>query len=80
MAKMNLKDYKNNVMKLDSHLNNVKDSDSQASNLELILEIANKLNKTLILDEVLELVLKTAIDITQSERGFNPWRPRSVFC
>ncbi|MFC2133940.1 ATP-binding protein [Bacteroidota bacterium] len=70
MAKMNLKDYKNSVMKLDSQLHKDNESGRQASNLELILDIANKLNKSLILEEVLELVLKTAIDISHSERGF----------
>ncbi len=40
------------------------------NNLEVILEIVNKINSTLILDDVLELVLKSAIDFTKSERGF----------
>ena len=43
---------------------------NKAKNLELILEIGNRINRSLILDDVLELVLKSAIDITNSERGF----------
>lgn len=42
----------------------------KTKNLELILEIGNRVNRSLILDDVLELVLKSAIDITNSERGF----------
>ncbi|MBN1302480.1 MAG: GAF domain-containing sensor histidine kinase [Melioribacteraceae bacterium] len=38
--------------------------------LEKILEIVNKINSTLVLEDVLELVLKSAIDFTYSERGF----------
>lgn len=45
-------------------------SSDKARNLELILEIGNRINRSLILDDVLELVLKSAIDITNSERGF----------
>ncbi len=41
-----------------------------ARNLELILQINNKMNSTLVLDEVLETVLKSALSFTQSERGF----------
>jgi len=39
-------------------------------NLEFILEVTNKINSTLILDEVLELVLKDAMKFTSAERGF----------
>lgn len=42
----------------------------RAKNLEVILEIVNKINHSLILDEVLELVLKSAITYTDSDRGF----------
>jgi GAF domain-containing protein len=40
------------------------------NNLEIILEIVNKINSTLILEDVLNLVLKSAIEFTKSERGF----------
>ena len=41
-----------------------------SSNLEVILDIVNTINKTLIIDDVLELVLKNAISLTGTERGF----------
>lgn len=39
-------------------------------NLDLILDIVKSINKSLILDDVLALVLKNAIEITQSDRGY----------
>lgn len=39
-------------------------------NLEVILNIVNSINRSLILEDVLELVLKNAIRLTNSERGF----------
>lgn len=42
---------------------------SRGSNLEMILNIVKKINGTLILNEVLELVVKSAIEITGAERG-----------
>ncbi|MBU2506339.1 MAG: GAF domain-containing sensor histidine kinase [Bacteroidetes bacterium] len=42
----------------------------KAQNLEIILEIVNSINESLILDEVLELVLSNAIKFTNSDRGF----------
>ncbi|NWF89826.1 MAG: GAF domain-containing sensor histidine kinase [Ignavibacteriaceae bacterium] len=49
----------------------VKDqSVSKIKNLEAILDIVNKINQTLILEDVLLLVLKNALELTNSERGF----------
>ncbi len=49
----------------------VKDqSVDKVKNLEVILDIVNTINQTLILDDVLVLVLKSAIQLTNSERGF----------
>jgi signal transduction histidine kinase len=45
-------------------------SESSSSDLEVILDILKRLNSSLILPNVLELVLKSAIQITKSERGF----------
>ncbi|MCF6269833.1 MAG: GAF domain-containing sensor histidine kinase [Melioribacteraceae bacterium] len=45
-------------------------SNQNSSNLEIILNIVNTINKTLIIDDVLELVLKNAISLTGTERGF----------
>ena len=42
----------------------------KAKNLEVILNILNSINRSLILEDVLELVLKNAIRLTNSERGF----------
>jgi signal transduction histidine kinase len=39
-------------------------------NLEAILNVVNTINRSLILDDVLELVLKNSIRLTNSERGF----------
>jgi signal transduction histidine kinase len=38
--------------------------------LDRILDITKRINRSLILDEVLQLVLKNAIEITHSDRGF----------
>lgn len=49
----------------------VKDqSINKIKNLEVILDIVNTINQTLILEDVLVLVLKSAIELTNSERGF----------
>ena len=45
-------------------------SEIRIKNLELILNIVKTINSTLLLDDVLELVLKNAINLTNSERGF----------
>ena len=42
----------------------------KSEHLQIILDIVNSINKSLILDEVLELVLQSAISFTASERGF----------
>jgi K+-sensing histidine kinase KdpD len=42
----------------------------KARNLEFILEVTRSINQTLILEDVLQLVLKSAIELTKSERGF----------
>ncbi|MDO8549205.1 MAG: GAF domain-containing protein, partial [Ignavibacteria bacterium] len=46
------------------------DSNEKIKNLEVILDIVNSINRSLILDDVLELVLKNAITLTNSDRGF----------
>lgn len=43
---------------------------STSQNLEAILEIVKSINNTLVFDDVLYLVLKNAIRVTDSERGF----------
>lgn len=46
------------------------EASARVKNLEVILDIVKTINKSLILEDVLELVLKNAIKLTDSERGF----------
>lgn len=46
------------------------ESSERVKNLEAILNIVNTINRSLILEDVLQLVLKNAIRLTNSERGF----------
>jgi signal transduction histidine kinase len=46
------------------------ESDARIKNLEVILDIVKSINRSLILNDVLQLVLNNAIKLTQSERGF----------
>ncbi|NWF50380.1 MAG: GAF domain-containing sensor histidine kinase [Ignavibacteriaceae bacterium] len=55
---------------IDSNSPNQDDSSERVKNLEVILDIVNTINRSLILEDVLELVLKNAIQLTKSERGF----------
>jgi len=66
---MKFLDFKKIVDKQKNESSN-EDSRDKAKNLEFILDIVNSINRSLILEEVLELVLKNAISITESERGF----------
>src|SRR3970282_2383095 len=68
---MKFSDFKKSVDEtLVGHVQNVNDSSEKVKNLELILDIVNSINRSLILDDVLELVLKNAITLTNSDRGF----------
>lgn len=67
---MKFSEFKKNI---DDRIKNVIDEDESSErlkNLEAILNIVNTINRSLILDDVLELVLKNAIRLTNSERGF----------
>jgi signal transduction histidine kinase len=67
---MKFSEFKKNI---DSGIKTSLDSDltsEKAKNLEVILNILNSINRSLILDDVLELVLKNSIRLTNSERGF----------
>ncbi len=46
------------------------ESSEKQKNLELILNVVDKINKTLVIDDVLQLVVNNAISITESDRGF----------
>ena len=67
---MKFSEFKKNI---DSGLKatlDTEESSDRVKNLEAILNILNSINRSLILDDVLELVLKNAIRLTNSERGF----------
>ncbi|MBK7631426.1 MAG: HAMP domain-containing histidine kinase [Ignavibacteriales bacterium] len=67
---MKFSEFKKNI---DSGIKTSLDSDltsEKTKNLEVILNILNSINRSLILEDVLELVLKNAIRLTSSERGF----------
>lgn len=67
---MKFSDFKKNID--DGIKNSIADSESseRLKNLEAILNVVNTINRSLILDDVLELVLKNAIRLSNSERGF----------
>ena len=67
---MKFSEFKKNI---DDGIKNVitdSESSDRTKSLEAILNIVNTINRSLILEDVLELVLKNAIRLTQSERGF----------
>ena len=67
---MKFSEFKKNI---DDGIKNViadNESSDRTKSLEAILNIVNTINRSLILEDVLELVLKNAIRLTQSERGF----------
>jgi len=68
---MKFSDFKKNI---DETLVNaephVTETSEKVKNLEVILDIVNSINRSLILEDVLELVLKNAITLTNSDRGF----------
>lgn len=67
---MKFSEFKKNID--DGIKNTLSDDESseKVKHLEAILNIANLINRSLILEDVLELVLKNAIRLTNSERGF----------
>jgi signal transduction histidine kinase len=67
---MKFSEFKKNI---DSGIKSSLDDEltsEKAKNLEVILNIINSINRSLIIEDVLELVLKNAIRLTNSERGF----------
>lgn len=58
---------------IDDEIKNVileTESSDRLKSLEAILNIVNTINRSLILEDVLELVLQSAIGLTRSQRGF----------
>jgi signal transduction histidine kinase len=65
---MKFSDLKKDITSKDNTV--ITSSDEKVKNLEVILNIVNSINSSLILEDVLELVLKYAIKLTGSDRGF----------
>jgi K+-sensing histidine kinase KdpD len=66
---MKFSEFKKNIDNLENK-SGVDDSSARLHNLEVILDIGKSINGTLILEDVLQLVLKNAISLTNSDRGF----------
>ena len=67
---MKFSDFKKNIDDGFGGYATGEETSEKVKNLEAILNIINTINRTLILEDVLELVLKNAIRLTNSERGF----------
>jgi signal transduction histidine kinase len=65
---MKFADLKKDLEKKDISITD--SSNERIKNLEVILNIVNSINSSLILEDVLELVLKYAIKLSGSDRGF----------
>jgi len=66
---MKFSEFKKNIDNLERKSGS-DDSSARLHNLEVILDIGKSINGTLILEDVLQLVLKNAISLTNSDRGF----------
>lgn len=67
---MKFSEFKKHLDEQQQNRSPVNGSSDRIKNLEVILDIVNTINSSLILEDVLELVLKNAIRLTNSERGF----------
>ncbi len=67
---MKFSDFKKSLDESDAKKIGPDDSSEKVKSLEVILNIVNTINGSLILDDVLRLVLKNAIKLANSERGF----------
>jgi signal transduction histidine kinase len=67
---MKFSEFKKKIDNEDKPLFIKGESSEKLKNLEVILGVVDKINKTLQLDDILDLVVKNAITITDSERGF----------
>ena len=66
---MKFNEFKKNLDEMSS-ISTPDEPIEKIKNLEVILDIVKSINRSLILEDVLELVLKNAIRLTNSERGF----------
>jgi hypothetical protein len=67
---MKFSDFKKNLDETGTGVAAPDEPIEKIKNLEVILDIVKSINSSLILEDVLELVLKNAIKLTNSERGF----------
>ncbi len=67
---MKFSDFKKNLDEANTGVAASDEPIEKIKNLEVILDIVKSINSSLILEDVLELVLKNAIKLTNSERGF----------
>ena len=67
---MKFSDFKKNLDEANIGVAASDEPIEKIKNLEVILDIVKSINSSLILEDVLELVLKNAIKLTNSERGF----------
>ncbi len=67
---MKFSDFKKNLDESGTGVAAPDEPIERLKNLEVILDIVKSINSSLILEDVLELVLKNAIKLTNSERGF----------
>ena len=67
---MKFSEFKKNVDNLQRIPTGTEEASEKVKNLEIILDIVKRINSTLILEDVLQLVLKNAISLTNSDRGF----------
>lgn len=67
---MKFSELKNQIKNENPHVLTSTEVASRVENLKLILDVVKKINQTLVIDEVLDLVLRNAIKLTQSDRGF----------
>jgi GAF domain-containing protein len=67
---MKFSEFKKNVDNAASGRVNFDESSSKLKNLEVILDIVRIINHTLILEDVLDIVLRHSIKLTESDRGF----------
>lgn len=67
---MKFSEFKKNIDNIDKGQTGFDETSEKIKTLEVILDIVKTLNSTLILEDVLQLVLNSAIRLTDSDRGF----------
>ncbi len=67
---MKFADFKSKLDKEEKADKTAEEPVGRIRNLEFILDVTKSINRSLILEDVLELVLKNAIQLTASDRGF----------